>query len=218
MKPLKCEICGATELVKEGDFYVCQFCGVKYKADDIKKLIVSIEKSEEQKKEEALEKQNFYENVKLCLQYTYCNEDIENLKKTKNDKSVSSGWLILAILILLIFVARLIFVPAFKLSELPLQAWAEVIVCIGVMLYWYNARNEKNNIDKKINEVVQQQKEIGDRLLTNDCIPSAYWSRGHEMMQCFDVGITNMKEAAQFIAAQTPNIIEKHYHHVHSSR
>lgn len=29
MKALKCELCGGTEIVKDGDFFVCQNCGMK---------------------------------------------------------------------------------------------------------------------------------------------------------------------------------------------
>ena len=42
MKRMSCEVCGCTDIVKDGDFFVCQACGCKYKADDVKKLIVDI--------------------------------------------------------------------------------------------------------------------------------------------------------------------------------
>ena len=42
MKRMSCEVCGCTDIVKDGDFFVCQACGCKYKADDVKKMIVDI--------------------------------------------------------------------------------------------------------------------------------------------------------------------------------
>lgn len=39
MKKIVCEACGGTDLVKEGDFFVCQNCGVKYTVADVQKII-----------------------------------------------------------------------------------------------------------------------------------------------------------------------------------
>ena len=33
MKALTCEMCGSANIVKEGDFYVCQSCGTKFAAE-----------------------------------------------------------------------------------------------------------------------------------------------------------------------------------------
>ena len=33
-------MCNGTEFVKEGDFFVCQGCGIKYTADDAKKMVI----------------------------------------------------------------------------------------------------------------------------------------------------------------------------------
>lgn len=40
MKALKCELCGGTEIVKDGDFFVCQSCGMKYTLESAKKMMV----------------------------------------------------------------------------------------------------------------------------------------------------------------------------------
>lgn len=40
MKALICEICGGNELVKDGDYFVCQYCGCKYTLEDAKKMLV----------------------------------------------------------------------------------------------------------------------------------------------------------------------------------
>ena len=40
MKKLRCEICGSCDILKDGDFFVCQACGCKYMINDVKKIIV----------------------------------------------------------------------------------------------------------------------------------------------------------------------------------
>ena len=40
MKALTCEMCGSTNLVKEGGVFVCQSCGTKYSVEEAKKLMV----------------------------------------------------------------------------------------------------------------------------------------------------------------------------------
>ena len=51
MKKFVCEMCGSGDLLKEGEFYICQNCGTKYTPDAAKKLmvegIVSIDRSNE---------------------------------------------------------------------------------------------------------------------------------------------------------------------------
>lgn len=43
IKAIKCELCGSNELVKQDDYFVCQFCGTKYTPEAAKKLIVDIQ-------------------------------------------------------------------------------------------------------------------------------------------------------------------------------
>lgn len=52
MKAIVCELCGSNDIVKQGEFFVCQHCGTKYTVEEAKKLIgtVKIDKSEEAKK------------------------------------------------------------------------------------------------------------------------------------------------------------------------
>ena len=40
MKAIQCELCGATDIVKDGDFFVCQSCGMKYTPESAKKMMV----------------------------------------------------------------------------------------------------------------------------------------------------------------------------------
>lgn len=42
MKKITCEMCDSTELVKQGEFFVCQNCGCKYSVEDAKKLMVEV--------------------------------------------------------------------------------------------------------------------------------------------------------------------------------
>ena len=41
MKAIKCSMCGSVDLIKQGDYYICQNCGTKYSDEDIKRIIVS---------------------------------------------------------------------------------------------------------------------------------------------------------------------------------
>lgn len=40
MKALTCEMCGSTNLIKEGGVFVCQSCGTKYSIEEAKKMMV----------------------------------------------------------------------------------------------------------------------------------------------------------------------------------
>ena len=40
MKAIKCEMCGSIDVVKDGEYYVCQSCGTKYTVEAARKLMV----------------------------------------------------------------------------------------------------------------------------------------------------------------------------------
>ena len=40
MKQLVCEMCGSTDLVKDGGVFVCQSCGCKYSVEEARKMMV----------------------------------------------------------------------------------------------------------------------------------------------------------------------------------
>lgn len=40
MKALVCEMCGSTDLVKENGLFVCQSCGIKYTAEEARKMMI----------------------------------------------------------------------------------------------------------------------------------------------------------------------------------
>ena len=42
MKQLTCEVCGGNDLLKQDGVFVCQSCGCKYSAEEVKKLMVQI--------------------------------------------------------------------------------------------------------------------------------------------------------------------------------
>lgn len=50
MKKIKCQVCGSSDIVKQDDVFVCQSCGVKYTAQNIKDMVgqAGISTSEEE--------------------------------------------------------------------------------------------------------------------------------------------------------------------------
>ena len=40
MKQLACEICGSTDVIKQGNYFVCQECGCKYSMQETKNLVM----------------------------------------------------------------------------------------------------------------------------------------------------------------------------------
>lgn len=40
MKEIRCEMCGSNDLVKNGELFVCQYCGAKYTVEEARKLMV----------------------------------------------------------------------------------------------------------------------------------------------------------------------------------
>lgn len=42
MNKIACEACGSSDLVKQDDFFICQFCGVKYTQADIKTMLGTV--------------------------------------------------------------------------------------------------------------------------------------------------------------------------------
>ncbi|MDO4989162.1 MAG: hypothetical protein Q4E45_01520 [Eubacteriales bacterium] len=42
MAAIMCELCGSNDVVKQGEYFVCQHCGTKYTVEDAKKLIGTV--------------------------------------------------------------------------------------------------------------------------------------------------------------------------------
>ena len=49
MQPIRCELCGSSDIMKQDGFFVCQNCKTKYSLDEARKLVgfVKIDKSED---------------------------------------------------------------------------------------------------------------------------------------------------------------------------
>ena len=45
MKAIQCEMCGSNDVVKQGDYFVCQNCGIKYEPEAARKLMVEVDNS-----------------------------------------------------------------------------------------------------------------------------------------------------------------------------
>lgn len=43
MAAITCELCGSNDVVKQGEFFICQHCGTKYSLEDAKKLIGTVQ-------------------------------------------------------------------------------------------------------------------------------------------------------------------------------
>ena len=87
MKALKCELCGGTEIVKDGDFFVCQNCGMKYTLESAKKMmvegVVQIEGTVKTDKTADAERlltlaKNCMQNQKLLRSRTICEQGVRD--------------------------------------------------------------------------------------------------------------------------------------------
>ena len=47
MKQLTCEMCGSTDLIKDGGVFVCQTCGCKYSIEEAKRMMIEIDNSKQ---------------------------------------------------------------------------------------------------------------------------------------------------------------------------
>ena len=63
MKALTCEMCGSTDLIKDGGVFVCQSCGTKYTVEEAKKMMVegTVDVKGTVKIDTSSELQNLYE-------------------------------------------------------------------------------------------------------------------------------------------------------------
>ena len=74
MNAIMCELCGSNDVVKQGDYFVCQHCGTKYSLEDARKLIgtVKIDRTDEA--------QNYLQNARRAK----AKEDWEETEKYYN--------------------------------------------------------------------------------------------------------------------------------------
>ena len=97
MKALTCEMCGSTNLVKDGGVFVCQSCGTKYSVEEAKKMMVegTVEVKGTVKVDKSEEKTNFIQLANDALDsingeeaYSYANRVLES------DPSNAEAWFI----------------------------------------------------------------------------------------------------------------------------
>ena len=74
MKQVVCEMCGSTDLIKEDGIFVCQNCGMKYTADDAKKMMIEVDNSKKMS--------NLYERARKSLEV----DDLEHAAELKYGK------------------------------------------------------------------------------------------------------------------------------------
>ena len=65
MNKLVCETCGSTNIIKTNGLFVCQSCGVKYTAEEIKKILLTVQIDESDNLEN--EKNRYTELAYKCL-------------------------------------------------------------------------------------------------------------------------------------------------------
>ena len=97
MKALTCEMCGSTNLIKEGGVFVCQSCGTKYSVEEAKKMMVEgtvdvkgtvkVDKSQDAKNLVQLAK-DAIDSVNGEEAYSYANRALET------DPSNAEAWLV----------------------------------------------------------------------------------------------------------------------------
>ena len=92
MKRLVCELCGGVDLVKSGDFFVCQSCGVKYTEEAARKILdININMSGYSKRQI----ENFMELASKALTSGNWNEALRYSQNIlENDTGDYKAWLI----------------------------------------------------------------------------------------------------------------------------
>lgn len=65
MKKIQCEVCNSTHLVKEGDFFVCESCGMRYRLEEVKNMISGTveEENGEKRLKDFYDKAYFYLSI-----------------------------------------------------------------------------------------------------------------------------------------------------------
>lgn len=81
MKQLTCEMCGSTDLMKDGGVFVCQTCGCKYSVEEAKKMMVEVGGAVEVKNAAQLENllklaNSSFESKNYAQAEEFCNQVI----------------------------------------------------------------------------------------------------------------------------------------------
>ena len=67
MNAVKCEVCGSSDLLKDGGVFVCQYCGTKYSLEEARKLFAAVK----------IDKSDDIENLKILASRSLKNEDYQ---------------------------------------------------------------------------------------------------------------------------------------------
>ena len=92
MKQIKCDVCGASDLVKDDGLFICQSCGCKYTDNEIKKLYIQL--NESVSIDGVLTLQNLIDNATQFLNLNEFEKAYKTYEKITNDyPSCCYGWL-----------------------------------------------------------------------------------------------------------------------------
>lgn len=95
MKQIKCDVCGASDLVKDDGLFICQSCGCKYTDNEIKKLYIQL--NESVSIDGILTLQNLIDNANLFINLNEFDKAYKTYETITNDyPSCCYGWLGLA--------------------------------------------------------------------------------------------------------------------------
>lgn len=101
MQKLQCEICGSNDIVKSGEYFVCEHCGTKYTKDALKDMInvkVDVEVNdkhwEEAKKQANAEAEQLDYEITLLEEYKALRDEYKSkleAMKAKNKSNANTG-------------------------------------------------------------------------------------------------------------------------------
>lgn len=209
MKSLNCEVCGGTELVKVGDYFVCQHCGMKYTTENIQKMYSNLQDNSVDDLNKQKEKEWLQENVDLCKKYQVLDQKLMNLYNQQN----SSGrivFILFAAIIGMIFVSSIVN----NISKYVLihyyhdMSWSSCfflglsiyIVLLFLASYIYSFINKDDQ-----SAIYKERESIAKQLEKNGLIPSRYWNRGYELQNSIDTGHDTLKSAIEFMLLDDSN-------------
>lgn len=144
MKAIVCEMCGGNDVVEQDGLYICQNCGTKYTAEDVKKLMIDISgssiKVDEKEKAESYRKlakeARKMDNIQKAAEYynqlvTLCPDDWEAIFFSVYYSSASC--VIAQITIAASNVSSAVKLVTAKISNLPSQE--KMDICNEIVTY-----------------------------------------------------------------------------------
>lgn len=207
MQKLQCEVCGGNELVKEGEYFVCQHCGTKYTKESLKEMMnlnVKVEVNdkhwEEAKEQASAEAEqldyeiSLIENEFMPLYNKYV--EANNEFKTKNNRHTLS------------FVAAIAF---FLISELSVVLLViAIIIGLSCAFIFYPAEKAAKVVCDKAQEAAEQKRnELRGKITL---IPEKFWP-AVEVVRDYNKnwGATNQRDLLNHLEEhfRKPDVIER---------